>query len=51
MYSMFLGQPHQSIVDWINGHQYTPPTPPGPSGHTDTRVTYGQDFGIPDYYS
>ena len=28
MYRMFLGQPHQSIVDWINGHPYTPPTPP-----------------------
>ena len=49
MYSMFLGQPHQSIVDWINGHHYDPPTPPGPSGHTDTRVTYVEEQGIPQW--
>lgn len=45
MYSMFLGQPHQSIVDWINGHQYIPPEPPAePSPY----FIYGDDRYIID---
>ena len=43
MYSMFLGQPHQSIVDWINGHPYNLPTPPTPTTHEETWYKYAGD--------